>query len=111
MESGIVFDTGGFNMDDAKDTVVFTDDNGDEFELEIVDYFLYNGDEYVILADMGGVPAEPDGETVDVFIMKVDVIDDETEEFSMISPESEDEVLSYAYKLLNGELPNEDEIL
>jgi len=100
-------------MSDAKDTVVFTDNNGDCLELEIVDYFLYNGQEFVILADMGGEAEEEaaDRETVDVFIMKVDVVDDETEEFSLIDPDSEDEVLSFAYRLLNGELPNEDEIL
>ena len=99
-------------MTDNKDVVEFIADNGDKIEFEVVDYFLFDGNEYVILADMGCNCEDADcQEKVDVFIMKVVVIDDENEEFVMIPPEVEDEVLDFAGKLLRGELPNEDEIL
>nr|MDD6336367.1 DUF1292 domain-containing protein [bacterium] len=32
-------------------TVVFADEDGEEFELTVLDYFFYNGDEYAVLAD------------------------------------------------------------
>ena len=93
------------NMDN--DFVTFTDDDGNEFVLEVVDYFLFNGQEYVILADMGN---DESVENVDAFIMQVNVIDEENEEFTHIDIEKEEEVLEYAGRLLRGEIPNEDEI-
>jgi len=101
------------STDDAqKDTVEFVAENGETMEFEVVDYFLYDGEEYVILADMGKNPdAMEDEDKVDVFIMKVNIIDDDNEEFVPIPLETEDDVLEFAEKLLSGELPNEDELL
>jgi uncharacterized protein YrzB (UPF0473 family) len=121
-----------------QDAVVFTDENGEEITLHIVDYFLYNGDEYVILTDSDDEEEweeEEEGEStcaccdderdepcrcedddgececspeeVDVYVMRVNVVDDENEEFVPIDPEQEDEILEYAEKFLNGELPDE----
>ena len=87
-----------------KDTVEFVAENGEAIELEVVEYFLYDGDEYVILADMGKDPEVlQDGDKVDVFIMKVEAIDDETEEFVPIPAEDEEKVLHFAGHLLNDE--------
>jgi hypothetical protein len=102
---------GGRVMTDSKDVVEFVADNGDVIEFEVVDYFLFDGDEYVILADLGQNCEDADiHEKVDVYIMHVKVIDEDNEEFVIIPPEKEDEVLAFADKLLKGELPNEDEI-
>ncbi len=38
-------------MEEERDLVVFSDDEGNEFELEIVDYFDYEGQEYAVLVD------------------------------------------------------------
>ena len=38
-------------MQDERDIVVFTDDEGNDFELEVMDYFFYNGEEYAVLSD------------------------------------------------------------
>lgn len=38
-------------MDEERDFVVFTDDDGKDFELDVIDYFDYNGKEYAILID------------------------------------------------------------
>lgn len=89
------------------DFVTFEDDEGNEIVLHIVDYFLFDGQEYVILADEG---EDEETETVDVFILKVDVIDEDTEEFVPLDEDKEEEVYAFAEKLLNGDLPNEDEI-
>lgn len=99
------------NSCDNKDIVEFVADNGEVIEFELVDYFLFDGEEYVILADLGKNPeALDDKDIVDVFIMQVVVIDDDNEEFVMIPSDKEEAVLDFAGKLLNGELPNEDEI-
>ncbi len=100
------------NQSNEKDIVEFETDNGEVIEFEVVDYFLFNGEEYVILADLGQNPEDlKDHDKVDVFIMKVEVIDDETEEFVPLPAEEEKEVLEFAGKLLDGDLPNEDEVL
>ena len=92
-----------------RDIVEFVGEDGGMMELEVVDYFLYDGDEYVILADLGSNPeAFNNGDKVDVFIMLVNVIDEENEEFVMIPPEKEDDVLDYAAKLLGEEHDHEN---
>ena len=79
-------------MQDERDIVVFTDDEGNDIELEVVDYFFYNGQEYAVLTD-----PEEEGECdccdhegeecdccdgdQDVYIMKIEQVDDDMEEF------------------------------
>jgi hypothetical protein len=92
------------NNDEVRDTVEFVSDTGAKIELEVVEYFLYDGDEYVILADLGGDPdALTNGDKVDVFIMMVNMIDEQNEEFVMIPQEKEDEVLHFASHLLGND--------
>ena len=38
-------------MDEERDIVVFTDEEGNDVELEVIDYFFHNGEEYAILID------------------------------------------------------------
>ena len=38
-------------MEEERDFVVFTDDDGNEFELDVITYFDHNDKEYAILAD------------------------------------------------------------
>ena len=39
-------------MQDERDIVVFTDDEGNEIELEVMDYFFCEGKEYAVLTDV-----------------------------------------------------------
>ena len=59
-----------------KDLVVFTDEEGNEVELEVVDYFDYDGDEYAVMID----PATEEDEDQDRFVFKIEV-DGEYENF------------------------------
>lgn len=59
-----------------KDLVVFTDEEGNEVELEVVDYFEYDGDEYAVMID----PAAEEEEDQDLFVFKIEV-DGEYENF------------------------------
>ncbi len=38
-------------MEEERDIVVFKDDDGNEFELEVIDYFEHEGQEYAVLMD------------------------------------------------------------
>ena len=84
-------------MEEERDLVVFSDDDGNEFELEIVDYFDYEGQEYAVLVDPEsgcscGCGCECDDEEcegehehehehgAEVYIMKI-VVNGEFEEF------------------------------
>ena len=39
------------NMD--PDTIIFEDDDGNEYEFAVRDYFFYNGAEYALLTEVG----------------------------------------------------------
>lgn len=66
-----------------RDVVVFTDDDGNEIELDVIDYFEHEGQEYAVLADLGAEADENDADyEQDVYIFKLVVNEeDETEEF------------------------------
>ena len=78
-------------MDEERDFVVFTDEDGNEFELDVITYFDYNDNEYAILADCNPECDCEDEECEDegLYIMRIIVSEDgQTEEF--VSPEDED---------------------
>ena len=91
-------------MEEERDIVVFADDEGNEFELDVIDYFEYEGQEYAILMDLSDLPdPAPEQEEEcecteqDVFIMKV-VTDGEMEEFlSLIHISEPTRLLSISY--------------
>ena len=70
-------------MEDLRDLVTFSDDEGNEFELEVVDYFDYEDQEYAVLIDPETECDCDEDEACDcateVYIMKV-VINGEYEE-------------------------------
>ena len=67
-------------MEEERDIVVFADDEGDEFELEIIDYFDYEEQEYAVLVDAEGEDAEDPAAQQEVYIMKV-IVEGDMEEF------------------------------
>lgn len=79
-------------MEEPRDLVVFSDEEGNEFELEIVDYFEHEGQEYAVLVDPEGeddcscgCSCDECGEhehehATEVYIMKI-VVNGEYEEF------------------------------
>lgn len=79
-------------MNEERDFVAFTDDDGNDFELDVIDYFDYNDKEYAVLVDTNDEcdceDEECDCET-NVYIMQVVVNEaEDTEEF--VSPAEED---------------------
>lgn len=66
-------------MEEERDVVTFSDDDGNEFELEVIDYFEYEDEEYAVLVNPEQAEDEESEET-EVYIMKI-VVDGEYEEF------------------------------
>lgn len=60
-----------------KDLVVFEDDKGNEFTMEVLDYMFYEGKEYAVLAEMD---ENPDGQR-EAYVMEVVPVGDDMEEF------------------------------
>ena len=60
--------------------VVLQDNEGNEVEFELLDVVEYEGEEYIVLI-------ENDEEAQDVTILKIESIDDETEEYFGIDDE------------------------
>lgn len=69
-------------MEEERDFVVFTDEDGTEFELDVIDYFEHEGQQYAVLTEILEEDESDEAETeeMDVYIMKVET-DGEYEEF------------------------------
>ena len=71
-----------------RDIVVFNDEEGNEIELEVVDYFDYENEEYAVMVD----PAAAEDEESDLFVFRIRT-EGEYEEF-LPADEDKMEVLS-----------------
>ena len=98
-----------------RDILVFTDGEGNEIQMEILDYFEYDGEEYALLVEVtehdhdhdDGHDHEHDEET-DVYIMKV-ITDGDTEEFVPVEEEKMDELIEAIEELYETEYEEFDE--
>jgi len=103
-------------MDEERDFVVFTDEDGSEFELDVIGYFDYKDEEYAILADCGGC-AECEDENCEecaedeggLYIMRIIVNEENnTEEFVPPADEDMDALIEIAEKMLSEDCCGED---
>ncbi|NMD38026.1 MAG: DUF1292 domain-containing protein [Christensenellaceae bacterium] len=75
------------------------DEDGNLIKLQVIRYFFYNGEEYVVLGEALEAEeleeANDSEETeIDAYIMKVDVeLDEDNEELEVFSPIEDDELL------------------
>ncbi|MBQ6076478.1 MAG: DUF1292 domain-containing protein [Clostridia bacterium] len=84
-------------MEDERDLVTFTDEEGNEFDLEVIDYFDHKGKEYAVLVD-ADLPEDPE-EDFEVCIMEIVVNEEEDmEEFVPVSDDLLDELWAIAQK-------------
>ncbi len=84
-------------MEDERDLVTFTDEEGNEFDLEVIDYFEHEGREYAVLVD-AELPEEPE-EDFEVCIMEIVVNEEEDmEEFVPVPDDKLDELFAIAEK-------------
>lgn len=77
--------------------ITLQDDEGNEVEFEFLDIVEYNGEEYIVLI-------ENDEDADEVVILKINPIDDETEEYVSID---DDELLETLFELFKEKYPGE----
>lgn len=101
-------------MEEERDVVVFSDDEGNEFELDVIDYFEHEGQEYAVLMDLNEMPDEEcdhedcDCGEQDVYIMKV-VVNGDMEEFLPADDDMLDTLADIVEKRLTSEEDEEEE--
>ena len=67
-------------METESALITLTDDEGNEVEFEFLDVIEYDGDEYIVLI-------ENDEDADQVVILKINALDEETEEYVSIDDE------------------------
>ena len=90
---------------DELDLVTFSDEEGNEFQMEVWDYFEHEGQEYAILFDLESEQDE-DAET-EVYIMKV-TVEGEDEIFLPADEDEMDELTEIVEKMLDEAFCDED---
>jgi len=92
--------------------IMMQDDQGNEIALEMIDSFVYEGQEYAVLAEP--CDCDEDGDcsecgAIDVYVMQVNPLDEENDELVAIPEEKEEEVLAYADRYLAGDFDEDVE--
>lgn len=87
-------------MAEERDLVVFENEEGDELTMEVLDYFFYEGKEYALMTEAVDGCGECDEETCegcehegDFFVMRVEPVGDDEEEFVPIDDELSDKLV------------------
>ena len=76
-------------MDNEGTLITLEDEEGNEVEFEFLDVVAYEGEEYIVLI-------ENDEDADEVVILKINPIDDETEEYTSID---DDELLDKLFEI------------
>lgn len=88
------------------DRIVFTDENGNDVELEVLSMAEYEGTRYILVTDE---LEETDSEELNVFIMREDNIEGDDAYYSIIDPEEEgEEFVNALLDILEDNIPDED---
>ena len=89
------------------DTIIFEDEDGQEYEFIVRDYFFYNGDEYALLTEVGQEEDEGDEECI---ICKVEAVTgedgEEDEEFVLVEDE---ELAGKLIEIANTRIADDEE--
>ena len=97
------------------DLIEITDEDGNVYQMEIIDYFFYNGQEYAIIADYDEEDEQANyDEDVDCFIMQVNTVTDENgdelDEFVPIEDEElENRLIAVAHQRLSEDEDADEE--
>ena len=95
-----------------RDFVTFTDDDGNDFELDVIDYFEYEGQEYAVLMDLSEECEHGEDEECAcghaVYIMKI-VVNGDMEEFVPADEDKFDALTAIVEERMSGECCCDDD--
>ena len=93
--------------DMEEDVIVFEDEDGQEYEFTVVDYFFYNGDEYALLTENGTEGTEQEGECIVCKVVASEGEDGEAdEEFELVE---DDELAQKLIDIANTRMSDDEE--
>ena len=106
-------------MDEELDLVTFSDEDGNEFTMEVLDYFFYEGKEYALLAEVED-DCECDAcdhdddcdcgcEEREAYIMEVVPVGDDEEEFVPVDEELAERLIEMVENQLYDDEDEDDE--
>ena len=94
---------------EERDLITMTSEDGEEIQLEILDYFFYNGEEYAILTDFREEPAE-EVEDEGIYILKITTGTDETgEEYEEFAPIEDEKLEKKLFEIATTRLSEDDD--
>ena len=106
-------------MDEELDLVTFSDEDGNEFTMEVLDYFFYEGKEYALLAeveddcDCDACDHDDDCdcgcEEREAYIMEVVPVGDDEEEFVPVDEELAERLIEMVENQLYDDEDEDDE--
>ena len=112
-------------MDDSRDLIEGVDEDGNNVLLEVVRYFFYNGDEYVVLGDAHegdcdcdcehcehdhSEDDEDEDDAVNLYIMKVIETEENGEEMEQFVPVEDEDLLEKLIEVVQSEFDSDEEL-
>lgn len=93
--------------EEIRDLVEMEDEDGNTVLLEVQRYFFYNGDEYVVLAEVHDVDAdegaEGEEERINCYLMKVVESEEDGEDMEEFQPIEDDDLYEKLIKVAEAE--------
>ena len=112
-------------MEDSRDLIEGVDEDGNNVLLEVVRYFFYNGDEYVVLGDAHegdcdcdcehcehdhSEDDEDEDDAVNLYIMKVIETEENGEEMEQFVPVEDEDLLEKLIEVVQSEFDSDEEL-
>ena len=102
------------NNNEELELYVFSDEDGNDVNVQVLDYFYYNGDEYAVMTELaeGQEPwteAGGDEEAPEIFFMEVKEVDEENVEFVPVEDELSDKLFEIVSENFNEDFDEGEE--
>ena len=98
---------------EERDIVVFVDEDENEIEMEVLDYFYYNGKEFAVLTEVTEQTCEcPEGEEctcepAEIMFAKVVPVEGSEEDVEFL-PVEDEELADKLFEIINSEMEDEE---
>lgn len=100
-------------FDEEPELLVFTDDDGNDVTVQVLDYLNYNGEEYAVLAEQDEAQAalnkadQDNAAQLEIFFMKVVPVENSEDEVEF-QPIEDDGIEDELFAIINSDLDEED---
>lgn len=98
---------------EERDIVVFVDEDENEIEMEVLDYFYYNGKEFAVLTEVNDQVCEcPEGEEctcepAEIMFAEVVPVKDSEDDVEFL-PVEDEELADKLFEIINSEMEDEE---